>query len=74
METPQSLKPLIAKTQPGYHSNCNMKICVKCKAEKPLLEFYKDRYARDGRTYSCASCLSAIKRFRKENFSRAKKW
>ena len=33
-----------------------MKICTKCKQEKALTEFHKDKQKRDGLTSSCKSC------------------
>ncbi len=33
-----------------------MKICSKCKAEKPLVEFHKDKHKKDGLCSSCKSC------------------
>ena len=32
------------------------KICSKCKVEKDVGEFYKDRTARDGLQYKCKLC------------------
>lgn len=33
-----------------------MKICSKCKAEKPVSEFVKDRRATDGLKHDCKQC------------------
>ncbi len=33
-----------------------MKTCSKCKIEKPLSEFYKDKYKRDGLSCACKMC------------------
>lgn len=33
-----------------------MKICSKCKEEKPFSEFYKDKRKPDGLHYSCKQC------------------
>lgn len=35
-----------------------MKICNKCKLEKPLIEFNKDSHKPDGYCYSCRSCFN----------------
>lgn len=35
-----------------------MKICTKCGEQKPLSEFHKDKYRRDGVRTSCKSCYS----------------
>jgi hypothetical protein len=50
-----------------------MKLCSKCKKEKPLQEFYKMKKAPDGHGYSCKVCWKQhIKERRKtEEF---KKW
>jgi len=32
------------------------KICVKCKEEKQLTEFAKDKYNKDGLTFRCKKC------------------
>jgi len=39
-----------------------MKICSKCKAEKPLTEFHKDRSSQDGIQSRCKSCQAEIGR------------
>lgn len=36
-----------------------MKICSKCKAEKPIAEFYKHAYTSDGRRPNCKVCSAA---------------
>lgn len=33
-----------------------MKICSKCKKEKPLVEFCKDRSEKDGLNHTCRAC------------------
>ncbi len=33
-----------------------MKKCTKCKIEKPLTEFYKDKNSKDGYGFYCKSC------------------
>lgn len=33
-----------------------LKICSKCKKSKPLNEFYKNPYNKDGLAYSCKAC------------------
>lgn len=33
-----------------------MKVCTKCKKEKELSEFHKDKYTKDGLTFQCAEC------------------
>ena len=33
-----------------------MKKCCKCKVEKPLTEFNKDKNRKDGHQYKCKSC------------------
>jgi 5-methylcytosine-specific restriction endonuclease McrA len=32
------------------------KICHKCRAEKPLEDFYKDKSSKDGRFHDCKQC------------------
>lgn len=34
------------------------KLCSKCKVEKPLDEFYKNKNTKDGVHHYCKSCLS----------------
>lgn len=36
------------------------KICCKCKHNKPLEDFARDKNNRDGRTYDCKKCRSII--------------
>ena len=44
------------------------KVCSKCKVEKDVGEFYKDRTARDGLQYKCKSCARSTSReWRVEN-------
>ncbi|GAH40943.1 unnamed protein product, partial [marine sediment metagenome] len=43
------------------------KRCTKCGEEKPLTEFHKNKYNKDGLTYSCKACrqkqyLESVKR------------
>jgi hypothetical protein len=33
-----------------------MKRCSSCNVEKPLSEFYKDKYSRDGKAHKCSEC------------------
>jgi len=33
-----------------------MKICSKCKIEKPFTDYYKDRYRKDNIQYFCKTC------------------
>ena len=50
------------------------KICSKCKVEKDVGEFYKDRTARDGLQYKCKPCAkSATREWRVENPEKFKK-
>ena len=35
------------------------KICCKCKEEKPVSEFHKDKNSSDGYTYQCKACRNA---------------
>lgn len=52
------------------------KTCSKCKTEKPVEEFYKNRTRRDGLTYMCQPChLSVSQRspgYMKEYYQRNK--
>ena len=34
-----------------------MKICTKCKKQKPISEFHKDKSRKDGFRYVCKKCL-----------------
>ena len=42
-----------------YLSEDVMKICNKCKTEKPLEEFSRDRTRKDGYCYTCKDCMKA---------------
>lgn len=45
-----------------------MRICYKCKEEKELTEFHKDKTQCEGHSYECKKCKSEIrKQKRKEN-------
>lgn len=55
------------------------KICTKCKGEKSIDEFYKDRKSKDGHTFCCKQCLSDISKEyyqsnKKKICGRNKKW
>ena len=39
-----------------------MKVCRKCKEEKPLTEFYANKSSSDGRILYCRSCSKALKK------------
>lgn len=43
-----------------------MKSCIKCGEEKPLSEFYSNKYGKDGRRTDCKSC-SNIERVKNYN-------
>lgn len=59
--------------------NCKdgFKICTKCGIEKPISEFYKDKYHKDGLRSSCKECdrkfetsplrIEYMKNYREEN-------
>lgn len=45
-----------------------IKICPKCKIEKDLSEFHKDKTRMDGHTHHCKECRKIYsKKYRKEN-------
>ena len=45
-----------------------MKRCSRCKEEKPLSEFYRNKNAKDGHTAACKNCNKAYsKRYYQEN-------
>lgn len=45
-----------------------MRICSKCKKEKSLSEFYKDKSSKDGYCCWCKKCKDkSTKKFRKKN-------
>lgn len=35
------------------------KVCTKCKIEKELIEFYREKAHKDGRTERCSICIKA---------------
>ena len=37
----------------------NTKICTKCKVEKPVVEFHKNKSFKDGLQYKCKACVAA---------------
>ena len=37
-----------------------MKICSKCKLEKEIKEFYRDKNRKDGHVYWCKECLKPL--------------
>lgn len=39
-----------------------MKICSKCKKEKELTNFGKDKYSPDGYNYRCKDCVKVIRK------------
>ena len=39
-----------------------MKVCTKCKTEKPITEFHKLRPSKDGLQYRCKACCSVFQR------------
>jgi hypothetical protein len=42
------------------------KVCSKCKKEKPVSEFHKDKHAKDGKCYSCKVCTKNHRELNKE--------
>ena len=45
-----------------------MKTCSKCKADKPLSEFYNDKHQKNGKTCRCKVCIDiADKKWREAN-------
>ena len=52
-----------------------MKVCSKCKIEKPLSEFYKDKGKRDGLCSSCKEChINDYKEYSKNNKEKIKEY
>ena len=56
-----------------------MKVCIKCKVEKPFAEFHNHRAAVDGKQKTCKTCQKAYsqsdtaKKNRKEYYQRTKR-
>ena len=44
-----------------------VKVCTKCKIEKELSEFYKDKSTKDGLTCKCKSCGKQYREANREN-------
>lgn len=44
-----------------------MKICVKCRTDKPLAEYTKDRASKDGYYHTCKACKNAVAKRRYDN-------
>ena len=40
----------------------NTKVCSKCKVDKNLSDYYKNKSKKDGLCELCKSCLSAIQK------------
>jgi hypothetical protein len=36
------------------------KTCSKCKQEKPVQEFYRDRTNKDGKRHNCIECCKPV--------------
>ena len=52
-----------------------MKKCNKCKVEKSLSEFHKDKYSKDGVDYRCKQCRANYFQNNKETYKkRTAKW
>lgn len=52
-----------------------MKLCSKCKIEKPKSEFYRDKSSKDGLSYTCKSCVSERgKKWRETNRNRVQEY
>ena len=50
-----------------------MKICSKCKTEKPPTEFHKHKKSKDGLAYTCKECAKArANKWAKDNKERVK--
>lgn len=51
-----------------------IKVCSKCKIEKPLTEFHKKKDSKDGYSYYCKSCkkieINKSRSKRKEHYKR----
>ena len=44
------------------------KICYRCKIEKTLEHFNKDKYSKDGHTYRCKICTKEYDKKRNEEY------
>ncbi len=52
-----------------------MKVCSKCKVEKELTEFVKDKYLKDGLKSNCKKCTAIYsKKYYEENKERLKEF
>lgn len=43
-----------------------MKACSKCKIFKPLEDYHRDKYSKDGKKYYCKVCCNSKKQIRKK--------
>lgn len=51
------------------------KVCSKCKVEKDIDDFHKDRHKEDGRVYHCKGCRKLYRKKNKKKISkRNKEW
>jgi hypothetical protein len=50
-----------------------VKVCTKCKIEKPFDEFCKDKIRKDGLTYKCKYCIKEYYQDNKERMKEYKK-
>lgn len=52
-----------------------MKICFKCNNEKPLSEYYKHKYMKDGHLNKCKACTkSDVAKHRGENIEKIREY
>jgi len=60
---PRPAKPLLGHPLPNVSSDpaisMNTKVCVKCKQEKPVIEFHKNSRSTDGLHSYCKECNRA---------------
>lgn len=53
--------------------NNQTKICCRCKIDKPIIEFAKDKYAKDGLQFKCRLCDKEYQQANKEVLAEKRK-
>lgn len=47
-----------------------LKVCSRCKTNRPLSDFAKNNRVAGGKNYVCKPCVNAAGKYRRENFVR----
>ena len=77
MNTTGQISGIVTTTSSG--AEVETKTCSKCKTEKPLTEFYKDKTKKNGHRSACRPCINAERKAyyeanREKIMTRKKAW